>query len=84
MPKYIKPMGNRNRITCGRKTFISDMLIQSDINKWRISQVNKLEKLYINSASTRLLQRSDNYFIEYNNQIFPNSSHIHLIAWNTA
>ena len=38
----------------------------------------KIDKLYINSDSTRLLQISKNYFIEYNNQIFPNNSHIHL------
>ena len=40
--------------------------------------MSKLDKLYINYASTRLLQRSKIDFIEYNNQIFPNNSHIHL------
>ena len=34
MPKYIKPMNNRNKITCGCKTCISAMLLKSDINKW--------------------------------------------------
>ena len=55
MPKYIKPMSNRNKITCGCKTCISAMLLQSDLNKWRISQLAKLNRLYMNSASTRLL-----------------------------
>ena len=31
-PKNIKPMSNRNNITCGCKTCISDMLLQSDLN----------------------------------------------------
>ena len=60
------------------------MLLQSDLNKWRISQVEKLDKLYINYAPTILLQRSKTYFIEYMNQIFPNNSHINLIACDTA
>ena len=34
MPKYIKPMSNRNNITFGCDTWISAMLIQSDLNKW--------------------------------------------------
>ena len=38
----------------------------------------KLDRLYINYASTRLLQRSLNDFVEYKNQIFSNNSHIHL------
>ena len=33
MPKYIKPTSNRNNITRGCKTCISDMLLQSDLNK---------------------------------------------------
>ena len=78
MQKYIKPMSNRNNTTYGCKTCISAMLLQSDINKWRISVISKLDKLYINSASTKLLQRSNNYFIQYKNYIFPNNSHIHL------
>ena len=54
------------------------MLFQSDINKWMISQLSKLDKLYINYESNRLLHRYKNDFIEYKNQIFPNNSHIHL------
>ena len=73
MPEFIKPKNNRNIITCGCKTCVSVMLLQSDINKWRISQVDKLDKLYINSASTRLLQRSNNDFIQYKNEIFTNN-----------
>ena len=72
MPEYIKLMSNRNTITCGCKTCISAMLLQSDINKWRLSKLEKLDNLHINYASTRLLERSKIDFIEYNNQIFPN------------
>ena len=50
MPKNIKPMNNRNNITCGGETCISAMLLQSDLNKCRLSQLAKLDKLYINSA----------------------------------
>ena len=71
-PKYIKPMSNINNITCGYETSISAMLLQSDINKWIISQLTKLDKLYNNYASTRILERSNYYFIEYKKQIFPN------------
>ena len=60
------------------------MLLQSDINKWRLLQLAKLDKLYINSAPTKLLQISKNYFIEYQNKTFPNNSHIHLISCDAA
>ena len=80
MSKYIKPMSNRNKIKCGFKTCISAILLQLDLNKWRISQVEKLDKLYINFALARLLQISKNNFIEFKNQIFPNDSHINLRA----
>ena len=73
-------MRNRNNITCGCKTCIRAMLLQSDIDKWRLSQLAKLYKLYINYETTRLLQRSKIYFIKYKNQIFPNNSHINLGA----
>ena len=56
------------------------MLLQLDLNKWRISQLSKLDKLYINYVSTRLLERSKNDFIEYKKKIFPNYSRIHLRA----
>ena len=59
MPKYIEPISNINKITCGCKTCISAMIFQSDLNKYRISKWSKLDKLYINSASTRLLERSN-------------------------
>ena len=65
-------MININMIACGCKTFISDTLLQSDLNKWRISQLEKLDKLYMNSSSTRILQIYKDYFIECNNKIFPN------------
>ena len=60
------------------------MLIQSNINKWRLLQLAKLDKLYINSASTRILQISNIDFIEYKNKIFPNNSHINLISCDDA
>ena len=50
------------------QTFISAMLLQSDINKERLPQLAKLDKLYIDSESTELLQRSKIYFIECKNQ----------------
>ena len=59
-------------------------LLQSGINKWRGSQLDKLDKLYINSASNQLLQIFKNYFIQYKNKIFPNNSHKHLIAFDAA
>ena len=60
------------------------MLLQSDPNPWIISQVAKLDKLYINYASTRILERFKNDFIEYKKQIFRNDSHIHLRACDDA
>ena len=57
-------MSNRNNITRGYETCMSAMLLQSDLNKWRLSQLAKLDKLYINSASTRVLQRYRHDFIE--------------------
>ena len=75
IPKYIKSMSNRNKITCGCKTCISVMLLQSYINKLRLLKFSKLDQLYIYSASTRHLQRSKNDFIKYKNQILPNNPH---------
>ena len=84
MPKYIKTMSKRNKITCVYNTCIIAMLLQLDLNKWRISQLAKLDKLYNNSASTRDLERSKNYFIEYRKQIFLYESYIHLRACDAA
>ena len=64
MQKYMKPMNNRNNIKCGCETCISAMLLQSDFNKWILPQLSKIDKLYIKSESTRLLQISKIYFIE--------------------
>ena len=50
---------------------ISAMLLRSDMNKWRLSQFEKIDNLYINSASNRLLQIYKIDLIEYKNQIFP-------------
>ena len=44
--KYIKPMSNRNKIICGWKTCISAILLQSDLNELKLSQLAKLDKLY--------------------------------------
>ena len=60
------------------------MLLQSDPNKWRLYRLDKLDKLYINSTSTRLLKISKIYFIEYNNKIISNNSHINLRACGSA
>ena len=58
MPENIKPMINIKNITRGCKTCINDMLLQLDLNKWRISRLPKLDKLCINYASTRILESS--------------------------
>ena len=47
------------------------MLLQSDLNKLRLSQLAKLDRLYINFLSTILLQIFNHDFIYYSNQIFP-------------
>ena len=78
MPQLKKIMSNRNKITYGCETCISAMLLQSVLNKRRISKLAKLDKLYINPASTRLLEISKNDFIEYKKQIFPNDLYINL------
>ena len=80
IPKYIKPISSKNNITCECETFISVMLLKSDINKWRLSQLAKLYKLYNNSALTRLYQISKIYFIQYKNEIFINILYIHSIS----
>ena len=77
-PKYIKPTINRNKITWGCKTYISDMLLQSNTNKSRIPQLSKIDKLYINYASTILLKIPKNNYIEHKKHIFLNDSQIHL------
>ena len=47
-------MSNINKITFGYERCISSILLQSDLNKCRLSQFEKLDKLYINYESTRL------------------------------
>ena len=49
-----------------------------------LSQLTKLDKLYNNSPSARLLQGCKIDFIEYKNQIFPNNPHIHLRVCDAA
>ena len=84
MPKNIKTLSNIKNITCGCETCICAWLLQLYINKWRWWKLSKLNKLYNNSESTKFLQRSNNYFIEYKNKIFPNNSHIYLRACDAA
>ena len=50
MSKNIKPTSNIDMITSVCEAGISEMPIQSDINKCRLSQLEKLDKLYINYA----------------------------------
>ena len=45
-----------------------------------MSKLSKLDKIYINYASTILLHRYKIDWFEYKNRIFPNNSHIHLRA----
>ena len=56
------------------------MLLQSDLNKWNLSQLAKLYQLCINYASTIIVKRSRINLIESKDQIFPNNSHIYLRA----
>ena len=46
------------------------MLLQSGFNKWRLTQLERLYKLYINDTSTRVLQIYKNDYNEYKNKIF--------------
>ena len=73
MKKCIKPTSNRNNITCGCETCIIAMLFRSNLNKWSLSKLDKLDTLYINSTSTRLLKISKIIFIKYRNKIFTNN-----------
>ena len=84
MPKYIKTIGSRNKIKCGCKTYMSAMLLQSDLNKWMISLVDTLDKLYVRSELTTLLQKYKKCFIEYKNEIFSNDLHIHINSCDAA
>ena len=60
------------------------MLLQSDLNKWWLTLLVKIDKMYINSASTRILQISKTYHIEYEKKIFPKNSHIYIRACGAA
>ena len=62
-PKYRNPMIKINRITCGCETFISAMFLSSDLNIWWLTQLAKLDQLYINNESTSILQISNIYYI---------------------
>ena len=81
-PKYIKPTGTRNNITCGCETFTHAMLPQSDFDKWRLKRLAHFDKLYINVKSTRILQRSKKDYDKYKNRISSKSSHINIRACN--
>ena len=48
MPKYVTQIINRNKITCGYETCIIAILLKSYLNKWMLSQLAKIDKLYIN------------------------------------
>ena len=56
MPKYIKPTSKINKITRGCETCISAMLLQPDLNKLRLSQLAKLDRLYIKYEPTGILK----------------------------
>ena len=71
-------MSNIDNITFGCGTCISTILFQSDLNKWRLSKLAKLDNLLINSASSTILQISKHDLIKYKNKTFPNNSHINL------
>ena len=75
-------MSNRNKITCGCKTCISFMFIQSGFNKWGLTHLANFENLYLNAASTRLLKYQRN--IMTNKGIPPKQLKIHIRASDTA
>ena len=56
-------MKNINNIACEFKTCKNYILLQLDINKGRVSKLDKLDSLYINYVSTALLQISNNDLI---------------------
>ena len=73
-----------NMIKCGCEKCVSSVFHQSDLNKWRLSELLKLDKLYIDYESTRLLHISNIDIIEYNIQIFPNNAYIYSRACDAA
>ena len=81
MPKHINPITAINNMTYRCKTCISAMLLRSDLNKWRLTTLEKLDRLYINSISTAPFHISKIDFFKYNNQIFPNKTHKSKILW---
>ena len=78
IPTTIKPRSKRNRITYICESCIVAILIQLDLNKCRLTQLKKIDKLYINAAPTRTLQISKIDNIEYKYQTFLNNSHMKL------
>ena len=66
MSKNIKSTSNLNKITRGRKKCIIEMLLKSDLNKSRVSQLSGLDQVYTNSDSIRSLQISKIDLVEYN------------------
>ena len=84
MLTHKKITSSRNKSTCACNTFIRDMLLESDLNKWWLIQLEKLDNLYINLALTGILKISNKHYIEYKNQIFSNNSHINIIFYNDA
>ena len=61
MPKHIKLKSNTDKTIFVCETCISAMLLQSGLNKWRLSQLSELENLYITTSPTRLLKISKKY-----------------------
>ena len=49
-----------------------------------VNTFGKIEKLYINTTSTRIIQRYKKDYIEYNNQNNSKKSHIHLRTCDAA
>ena len=61
MQKHGRIIIKINKMTCIFETCISSMLLQSDLNKWRLTKLARFVKLYINTESTGILQRSNKY-----------------------
>ena len=52
--KVYKTNDKKKNIKLGRETFTSDMLLRYDLNKWRLTKLEKLQKLYIYEESIRI------------------------------
>ena len=58
------------------------MLIQYNLNKWWLIQAYYIETFFKMPHQQRL--DKDQFYDAYNNSVYPNYSHFHIIAYNAA